>query len=1083
MNLLHLIGRGLAYHRRTHAAVAAGTLLACAILTGALVVGDSVNRTLFDIATARLGCVAYALDWGNRFFGQDIAECLQREDAHIQSAAVLSLRGTAALPPGTSAPRDRVERACILGVDATFWRFAAAPTNVSLGAQEAAVSEAAARALGVKPGDDIEIHLARAEAMPLDAPLAGHERDNTVALLVTVKTVISDEQLGRFSLAANQAAPINVFLERTWLQEQVDLAGRANLLLAGGATEEATLDAALDRAWRFDHIGLAFRPHSSGVLQLESSRIFIEEEIVRAAMEIPGARPTLAYLADAITKDERSTPYSFVEAGPVPSGMPDDGVIINQWLSDAVGAVAGDRLDVAYRQLLPDNTFVEKHNTFTVFRVVPMEALSVERDLAPRFPGLSNVENCRYWDIGMPLDKERLGDAANEAYWRAYGQTPKLLTTFKAGEAMWGTRFGSVMGVRFTGDRAGEETVAKALRAKVDGKKLGLVFAPVRRRAIDGVNQAIDFGGLMVGMSTFLIGAALVLLGLLYVFGIQQRASEMGILKAVGYPWRRIQTVFTAEAFPAALAGIFAGVMAGVAYAQCLLAALVWLWPDTVAGTALALHIRWMTLPKSAGVMCVCAVVVILMGVRYGTRLPARELLVADYTAAVAMGTRRRGWPPLLVATLALAGALAAAAVGWLGVSTDRLGAFFGVGFLLLVSGLGYYAWFLGYLARRDTFKSPRLWKLAVTNLARRRGRSLGVAAATACGCFLVLSVSAMRENLALHADRRDSGTGGFTVYAETSLPLAGIEPRGGEERIIPLRVRDGDDAGCLNLNHAQVPRLIAADPAVLGALEAFAPKAFWEGLNEPLPDGRIPAFVGDTDTAMWGLKAKTGARDGGELPYRDESGQPVALKLVGCFPMRLSVFQGSVIISESAFTRLFPSESGYRAFLIDAPKTAMGDVATHLNREYTQWGMHAVPALERLKSFYAVESAYLAMFLVLGGLGLMLGSGGAGVIVLRNVYERRAEMALLQAIGYEEAAIRRMLLIEHLVLVVVGTVLGALAAAAAIVPLVLVSQTEVSLPAQGMVAGVIMLVYASAVYVALRIALRNVSCASLRAE
>ncbi|MCX5758800.1 MAG: FtsX-like permease family protein, partial [Candidatus Hydrogenedentes bacterium] len=558
-------------------------------------------------------------------------------------------------------------------------------------------------------------------------------------------------------------------------------------------------------------IGIEFRSHPSGILQLESSRIFVEDEIVRAAMETPGAQPTLTYLVNAISREGRSTPYSFVGAGPVPSDMPDDAVIINQWLSDACGANARDRIDVAYSQLEPNNAFVDKHRAFTVFRVVPMEDLAIERALAPRFPGLSNVENCRDWDIGMPLDKGRLTDAANEAYWKAYGQTPKLLTTFKAGKEMWGTRFGSVMGIRFPVSKGGAAELERTLRVRIDAEKIGLVFAPVRKRALDGVNQAMDFGGLMAGMSAFLIGAALILLGLLYAHGLQQRASEIGVLMAVGYPLRRIRTIFLAEAFPAALAGTVIGAIAGAAYARFLLAALAWLWPDAVAGAAIAFHAQAATLAEGGAIALACTLTIILTSTWRGARRPARELLAADYATMPAIGTRKRGWGTLLFASVSLTGAIAIAVAAALGAVEDLLGAFFSEGFFLLLAGLGYYA-----------------------------GRSLGVAAATACGCFLVLSVSAMRENLALHAARRDSGTGGFAIYAETTVPVPDggtAFMRGQEGRIVPLRVRNGDDAGCLNLNHAQTPRLIGVAPAALGKLGAFAGQDFWERLDTVSPD------------------------------------------------------------------------------------------------------------------------------------------------------------------------------------------------------------------------------------------------------
>ena len=61
---------------------------------------------------------------------------------------------------------------------------------------------------------------------------------------------------------------------------------------------------------------------------------------------------------------------------------------------------------------------------------------------------------------------------------------------------------------------------------------------------------------------------------------------------------------------------------------------------------------------------------------------------------------------------------------------------------------------------------------------------------------------------------------------------------------------------------------------------------------------------------------------------------------------------------------------------------------------------MEVTPAVRRLAAFNAVQNTYLSTFQVLGGLGLLLGSVGLGVVVLRNVLERRGELALLLAVG-----------------------------------------------------------------------------------
>jgi ABC-type lipoprotein release transport system permease subunit len=237
-----------------------------------------------------------------------------------------------------------------------------------------------------------------------------------------------------------------------------------------------------------------------------------------------------------------------------------------------------------------------------------------------------------------------------------------------------------------------------------------------------------------------------------------------------------------------------------------------------------------------------------------------------------------------------------------------------------------------------------------------------------------------------------------------------------------------------------------------MGRLDAFAKgvpgETLWGALDAPLPDGVIPALVGDSDTAQWGLGKKTGP-NGDLLTYRDESGREVKVKLVGTLPMRLTLFQGSLLISDAAFARLYPSEAGFRAFLVDARPSQAADTAARLNRDFAKYGMEAVTTVDRLRQFYAVISAYLAMFLVLGALGLVLGAGGTGIVVLRNLFERRAEIGLFHALGYRPSTVTKLLLLEHGALVINGTFMGTLAAAAAVLPLVIMSGTVVSLPLQ----------------------------------
>ena len=212
---------------------------------------------------------------------------------------------------------------------------------------------------------------------------------------------------------------------------------------------------------------------------------------------------------------------------------------------------------------------------------------------------------------------------------------------------------------------------------------------------------------------------------------------------------------------------------------------------------------------------------------------------------------------------------------------------------------------------------------------------------------------------------------------------------------------------------------------------------------------------------------------------------EPLRLRFVGA--LSDSVLQGELVVSEENFVRLFPGQQGYRFFLVDAPGAkSLADAETlagTLEREFGTFGFDAVTTTERLESFHRVENTYLSTFQALGGLGLLLGTIGLSAIMFRNVLERRRELALLRAVGFDSGRIRVVIMAEAVLLLSAGLVAGVACAILAVAPAWL--GRHGSLPGVGLAALLLGVALAGLVssFAATRAALGGNMLAALRAE
>jgi ABC-type antimicrobial peptide transport system permease subunit len=894
----------------------------------------------------------------------------------------------------------------------------------------------------------------------------------------------------------------------------------------------------LERATHPEDAGLSVRileppPARTGgeavppAIEVSSSRIFLDAPAIEAALKprtqsladhvgfhhdtpgnlqfdraITNGQPVITYLANLIRLGDRATPYSMVAAvgDPfTPPEMRDDEILINEWLAQDLNARPGDSVQLSY--YLPDSgaALIERTNSFRIRGIVPLKGVHADRALMPEFPGLAKAESTHDWNAGFPL-AHTIRDQ-DEAYWKAYRGTPKAFITLAAGQQLWANRFGKLTSIRFEAPpnasaEAYRAAIYARLAANLNPAAAGLRFEPVRAQALRAANQAQDFGQLFLGFSFFLVLAALLLMALMFHFSLDQRAAEVGVLLALGFTPRMTRRLFLLEGAALAVAGGLIGAVCGLGYARAMLLGLTTIWRDAVGTSGLRFHATPATLLVGFLASLTVAVFTIWLTLRKQARQPARELLAGELSTAAGEGGRRARW----VGVIAGLGALGIALAGLVGGETANAGAFFGAGALLLVSGLAWTAAWLDTLARQPRSAQLTLAGLGLRACARRRKRSVATVALLASGSFLILAIGVFRLDANHDAFRPSSGTGGFALIGESTLPIlqdlntkAGREAFGlGENdlpaiNVVPFRVRQGDEASCLNLNRAQRPRLLGASPDRLRGRFTFAAAARgmdarhgWDLLSpaRPLPGlaDEIPA-IGDANSIQWAL----GRKLGDTIDYTDEAGRAFKLRLVGA--VANSILQGGLVIDEREFVKRFPNESGYRMLLVDAPSNSVAGVSAALSRALQDQGLELTSAARRLDAFNAVQNTYLSTFQILGGLGLLVGSAGLGAVVLRNVLERRGELGLMVATGYRPRRLRRLLLGEHGALLAAGLGLGILAAAVAVLPSLLAASNPLPIASLALTLAAILLNGLLWTWLAARYALRGNLLAALRNE
>ena len=1136
MSLWKIVIRSLMHFWRNNLALALGAAIATAVLTGALLIGDSMRMSLTELTLDRLGRIDELLVSDGFFresFADEVVAQFQSDGQDVTASSLILFPGgtveSQALTATGDATLARASNVNVLGINESFWKFDANDLQPGAELVEDAViiNQTLARELEIDAKHwneigSVNISLVLRIPKPVQLPsesALGVSNDLIESIVdLKISQIIPDAGLGRFSLQPSQVAGPNLYLSIARLQERLSRKSlkhksssqQCNAILFSNLQTAADTKrgdgAAVDVMQKvrpeLEDLGINLKrvtqqfgdqaPPVFDYWSLSSDRLVINDSLAASVQaSFPTAKPVMTYLANDIRKRGQSSgvPFSMVSAIEVGDSFPltangkpidrlsDDEIVLNRWAAADIEAAVGDEIEITYFD--PETTHgnqIEETALFTLVAIADLTAPETpfeltrrggivpaiyrqkptaanDPDLTPTVPGVTDAESIENWDLPFQTaDKLR---AQDDDYWTDYRTTPKAFVSPAKGKQMWQSRFGSVTSFRIpasTGDTGSlSQTLLEQFAA--DQADVGMRLIPIRKNGLKASSGSTPFDGLFLALSMFVIASALILVTLLFRLTMQNRASEIGVLQALGLPIKDVSGVWLREMALVCMGGAISGVLLGIGYAWLMVHGLRTWWVGAISTPFIELFIT----PKSLLIglfsgLLVC-VLTVWWSLRSARKMPVRRLLAGELEVRAMNSGKRKSsllsklGPWLIGALVVVATVLAFIATGLSG--EPQAGAFMGAGFLVLAASLwAVYRWLKseGSGMTVDSGQSFDLGRFARLSARRSPLRSALTVGLVGVASFLIVAVSSFRLS------PTELGTGGFDFVATSSQPIiANLNTDEGRAELLgdveipeavktySLRLKPGQDASCNNLYQSTQPQVIGVPDAFIkrfddrgqrfewaGVLGSGDSPNSWRSLSRSAESSNTIPVIIDKNTANYSLKIFA---LGTIYDVEFDSGEKVSFEVVGF--LSNTVLQGSLIIAESDFKRVFPTVAGYRYFLVDGDQETMAAMESRLG----DYGFDARPATTVLENFMSVQNTYLNTFQALGGLGLLLGTFGMAVLQIRNVIERTSELGLMRAIGFDAARIGGLIFWETAWLMLVGLGVGVFSALFATLP------------------------------------------------
>lgn len=153
-------------------------------------------------------------------------------------------------------------------------------------------------------------------------------------------------------------------------------------------------------------------------------------------------------------------------------------------------------------------------------------------------------------------------------------------------------------------------------------------------------------------------------------------------------------------------------------------------------------------------------------------------------------------------------------------------------------------------------------------------------------------------------------------------------------------------------------------------------------------------------------------------------NGEKRDLKIAGVVD-REFLQNGALVGADFARSFLSPQAVDSRFYVKVAQGADAEKVAERLQGEFVPNGVHAETFVHRVTAALSQNQAFINLLKGYLGLGLLIGVAGLGVVMIRAVRERRRQIGMLRAMGFPARVVRSAFLLESSFLALQGIALG----------------------------------------------------------